>query len=61
MLHILLKKSLHLNFLIFYQLGDLAKSTLGDRDAKLRDQLTNITSTILSNQTQSLNNLTEKV
>ena len=46
---------------MFFQVGELVKMSGGEMDSHLKDQFAEITSTILSNQTEALGNLTKKV
>lgn len=46
---------------IIFKVGELVKFSGGDLDVKLKSQLSEITSTILSNQTEALRNLTDRV
>ena len=47
--------------LIFKKVGELVQVSGGQMDDQLKEQFTEITSIILSNQTEALANLTKKV
>ena len=47
--------------LIFKKVGELVQVSGGQMDDQLKEQFTEITSVILSNQTEALANLTKKV
>ena len=47
--------------LIFIKVGELVQVSGGQMDDQLKEQFTEITSVILSNQTEALANLTKKV
>lgn len=46
---------------IMFKVGELVKGSNGQVDEQLKNQLADITRTILSNQTEALANLTNKV